>query len=95
MQELSLSNQLHNEDVNPIDPNDDFIFDSEMNDSESDAYDVHEMVLHNEQRSMEYLMDQGLNDLIEGEAPTSMVNLILQQQHKNLLEGQLNFLNDY
>ncbi len=70
IQGLSLVNQLHNEDANPIDPNDDFISNSKMNDSKSDAYDHHEMILHNEQRSMEYLMDQGLNDLIWGDAPT-------------------------
>jgi hypothetical protein len=70
MQGLSLVNQLHNEDVNPIDPDDDLIFNSKMNDSKSDAYDDHEMILHNEQISMEYLMDQGFNDLIQGEAPT-------------------------
>ncbi|CAN5960650.1 unnamed protein product [Sphagnum jensenii] len=77
MQGLSLADQLHNEDVNPIDPDDDLIFDSEVNDFESNAYDDHEMILHNEQRSMDYLMDQGLNDLIQGKAPTYMVNLIL------------------
>jgi hypothetical protein len=77
MQELSLPYQFHN-DVNPIDLDDDLISDSEMNDFESDAYDDHEMILHNEQKSMEYLMDQGFNDLIQWEAPTLMVNLILQ-----------------
>jgi len=77
MQGLSLTNQLHNEYVNPIDPDDDLVSDSEVNDFKSDAYDDHEMILHNEQRSMDYLMDQGLNDLIQGEAPTYMVNLIL------------------
>jgi hypothetical protein len=70
MQGLSLADQLHDEDVNPIDPDDDLLFNSKMNDFESDAYDDHEIVLHNEQRSLEYLMDQGFNDLIQGEAPT-------------------------
>jgi hypothetical protein len=56
--------------VNSINLNDDLISDFEMIDSESDAYDDHEMILHNEQKSMEYLMDQGLNDLIQKEVPT-------------------------
>ncbi len=83
-------------DIMPIDPDDDFIFDPKMNDFENEVDDDHEMIfLHNEEVSLEDLMGQGLDALIQKEAPTHMVNLILQQQHKNLLEGQLTKENDY
>jgi hypothetical protein len=48
IQGLSLANQLHNENANPIDPDDGFISNSKMNYSKSNAYDHHEMILHNE-----------------------------------------------
>ncbi len=42
----------------PIDPDDDFISDSKMNDSDNEVDDDHEMiVLHNEEVSLENLMD--------------------------------------
>lgn len=34
-------------------------------------------------------MDQGLDELIREEAPTQMMNLILQQQHQKLFEGHI------
>jgi hypothetical protein len=49
---------------NPIDPYDDLIFNFEMNDSENDANDDHELNLQNEQIYVEDLMDQGLDELI-------------------------------
>jgi len=45
---LSLIEQQHKDDVMPIDPNDDFIFDSKMNDSKDQTNGDHEMILHNE-----------------------------------------------
>ncbi len=81
MQGLSLANQLLNEDVNPIDPNDDLISNSKMNDSKSDVDDDHELILQNEHMYVEDLMDERLDEFIQGGAPTQMVNLILQQQH--------------
>jgi hypothetical protein len=81
LQGLSLANQLLNEDVNPIDPNDDLISNSKMNDSKSDVDDDHELILQNEHMYVEDLMDERLDEFIQGGAPTQMVNLILQQQH--------------
>ncbi len=65
--------------MNPIDPNEDLIFDFEMNKFKNDVDDDHELTLQNEHMYVEDLMDQGLEKFIWGEVPTQMVNLILQQ----------------
>jgi hypothetical protein len=70
MQGLSLIEQQHRKDVMPIDLDDNLIFTSELNDYENEANDDHGMVLNNEKESLENLMDQGLDVLIQGEAPT-------------------------
>jgi len=36
---------------------------------------------------MEELKDYGLDSIIEEEAPMQILNLTLQKQHKNILEG--------
>jgi hypothetical protein len=48
MQGLSLADKLFYEDANPIDPYDDLIFNFEMNDSENDANNDHELILQND-----------------------------------------------
>ncbi len=77
MQGLSLEDHLFNENAKLIDLDDDFISNSEMNDSGSDVDDYHELILQSEHMYVENLMDQGLNELIPEETPTQMVNLII------------------
>jgi hypothetical protein len=55
----------------PIDPDDDFISNSKMNDSNNEVDDDHEMIfVHDEEESLEDMMDQRLDALIQKEAPT-------------------------
>ncbi len=93
MQGLSLEDHLFNGDAKLIDPDDDLIFDSEMNDFGSDV-DDDELILQSEQMYVEDLMDQGFDELILKKAMTQMVNSILQQHHK-FLEGHLIDEDDY
>ncbi len=39
--------------------------------------DDHKMILQNMELFMEYMMDQGLDGMVQVEAPMQMVNLIL------------------
>jgi hypothetical protein len=63
-------------------PNDDQEYNSNMNESGSEAEDDHDKILHEKTLLMEDLMDQGLDDLIRKEASTQIINLIFQQQHQ-------------
>ncbi len=83
MQGLSLEDHLVNGNAKLIDPDDDFISNSEMNDSGSDADDDRELILQSEQMYVEDLMDQGLEELIPKEAPTQMVNLLYNSNIRN------------
>jgi hypothetical protein len=60
-----------------------------MNEFGNEIEDDHDKILQKKMLLMENLMDRGLDDLIMVETPTQMVNLIFQQQHRQLLEGQL------
>ncbi len=90
---MSLKEQLHEEDTMTHDLDDDLSSNSKINEFGNEAKDDQNMILHNFELPTKDLMDQGLNDLIKVEAPTQMVNLILQ--HQQLLEGQMIEEGDY
>jgi hypothetical protein len=77
---LSLMEQPQLETFIPNNPDDDQEFDSSMNEFGSERKDDHDKILHENTLLMEDMMDQGLDDLIRDEAPTQIINLILQQQ---------------
>ncbi len=64
MQGVFFENRLLNGDAKLNNPDDDLIFDFEMNDFGSDVDDDHDLILQSEQMYVEDLMDQGLDELI-------------------------------
>lgn len=61
----------------PNDSYDDLDIDSKMNGFGIDVDDDHKMILQNMELFMEDMMDQGLDDMVQVEAPMQKVNLIL------------------
>jgi len=47
------------------------------------------------ENEIEELKDHGLDLIVEGEAPMQILNLTLQEQHQNILEGLFSEDDDY
>lgn len=52
-------------------------------------------VLPMENIQYEELIDHGMNQLVDGDAPMKMLNLVIQEQQQKLLEGQYTKDDDY
>ncbi len=52
-------------------------------------------VLPMENIQYEELIDHGMNQLVDGDAPMQMLNLVIQEQQQKLLEGQYTKDDDY
>jgi hypothetical protein len=70
----------------PSDLHDEVSFDDEMMESQIEAKDGLERVLHNLENYIEELKDHGMDLVIDNEVPMQILNLLLQKQHQDILE---------
>jgi hypothetical protein len=75
--------------------NDESTFEEEMTKYEGRTEDGPQETILNLENKIEELKDYGLDLVIEEEAPMHILNLTLQEQHKNILEGFLSEDDDY
>jgi hypothetical protein len=66
-----------------------------MMEFEEGVGDDSQRVLQHLEGQIEELTNQGMDQIVDEEAPMQMLNLILQQQHQNVLSEQLTEEDDY
>jgi hypothetical protein len=75
--------------------NDESSYEEETIKYEGRTKDEPQEIMLNLENETEGLKDHGLDLVIEGEAPMQILNLTLQKQHQNILEGLLFEDDDY
>ncbi len=75
--------------------NDESSSDEETTKYEGRTEDGPQEIMLNLENKIEELKDHGLDLIIEGEAPMQILNLTLQEQHQNILEGLFSKDDDY
>jgi hypothetical protein len=74
---------------------DEFSFEEETIEYEGRTEDGPQEIMLNLENEIEELKDHGLDLIIKGEAPMQILNLTLQEQHQNILEGLISKDDDY
>jgi hypothetical protein len=75
--------------------NDESSSEEETTEYEGTTKDGPQEIMLNLENEIEKLKDHGLDFIIEGEAPMQILNLTLQEQHQNILEGLFSEEDDY
>jgi hypothetical protein len=72
-----------------------FLYEEETTESKGRTEDDPQQSMLNLEDEIEKLKDHGLDVIIERETPMQILNLTLQEQHRNILEGLFSEDDDY